>query len=52
MGFAQRAGSQPLSHDQMTRLLEEQSFLGITESEQTGSGPGEENSLEHGSCGS
>jgi cell division control protein 6 len=31
-----------LSYDRVQRLLNEQAFLGITESEHTGGGPGEE----------
>ena len=45
--IADREGSEPLSHDRVTRLLEEQSFLGITESEYTGGGPSEGSYIEH-----
>lgn len=44
---AKSEGSQALSHDRVARLLKEQSFLGITESEHTGGGPGEGSYLEH-----
>lgn len=39
--------TEPLSYDRVSRLLKEQSFLGITESEHTGGGPGEGSYLEH-----
>ena len=45
--IADREGSEPLSHDWVTRLLTERSFLGITESEHTGGGPSEGSYLEH-----
>jgi archaeal cell division control protein 6 len=45
--IAENEGSHPLSHDRVARLLKEQSFLGITESEHTGGGPGEGSYLEH-----
>ncbi len=38
---------EPLSYDRVSRLLKEQSFLEITESEHTGGGPGEGSYLEH-----
>ena len=45
--IAVREGSDPLSHDWVTRLREEQSFLEINERDHTGGGPGEGSSLEH-----
>jgi cell division control protein 6 len=39
---AQRADADPLSYDRVQRLLNEQAFLGIPESEHTRGGPGEE----------
>lgn len=45
--IAENEGSDVLSHDRVSRLLKEQSFLGITESEHTGGGPGEGSYLEH-----
>jgi archaeal cell division control protein 6 len=47
VNIAENEGSHPLSHDRVSRLLKEQSFLGITESEHTGGGPGEGSYLEH-----
>jgi cell division control protein 6 len=38
---ADHADADPLSYDRVQRLLNEQVFLGITESEHTGGGPGE-----------
>jgi cell division control protein 6 len=38
---ADHADADPLSYDRVQRLLNEQAFLGITESEHTGGGPGE-----------
>ena len=45
--IAENEGTESLSHDRVSRLLKEQSFLGITESEHTGGGPGEGSYLEH-----
>ena len=45
--IVEREGSEPLSHDQVTRVLKERSFLGITESEHTGGGPSEGSYIEH-----
>lgn len=45
--IAETEGSQALSYDRVARLLKEQSFLGITESEHTGGGPGEGSYLVH-----
>jgi cell division control protein 6 len=42
-----RAGSDPLSEDRVYRLLKEQAFLGVTESNHTGGGQGEGSYLEH-----
>jgi cell division control protein 6 len=38
---AEGVGADPLSYDRVQRLLKEQAFLGITESDHTGGGPGE-----------
>ena len=40
-GVATQANTTPLSYDRVQRLLNEQAFLGITESEHTGGGHGE-----------
>jgi cell division control protein 6 len=40
-------GLEPLSEDRVYRLLKEQSFLGVTESNHTGGGQGEGSYLEH-----
>ena len=45
--IAENEGSEALSHDRVSRLLKEQSFLGITETEHTGGGPGEGSYLKH-----
>ncbi|MDQ2050878.1 orc1/cdc6 family replication initiation protein [Natronolimnohabitans sp. A-GB9] len=45
--LAEKEASDPLSYDRVSRLLKEQSFLGITESEHTGGGKGEGSYLEH-----
>lgn len=45
--LTEQEGSDPLSEDRVYRLLKEQSFLGITESNHTGGGPGEGSYLEH-----
>jgi cell division control protein 6 len=45
--LAKQQGSDPLSEDRVYRLLKEQSFLGITESNHTGGGQGEGSYLEH-----
>ncbi|WP_081909163.1 Cdc6/Cdc18 family protein [Haloferax prahovense] len=45
--LASTEGSSPLSEDRVYRLLKEQAFLGITESNHTGGGPGEGSYLEH-----
>lgn len=42
-----RVDSDPLSEDRVYRLLNEQAFLGVTESNHTGGGQGEESYLEH-----
>ncbi|WP_096389032.1 Cdc6/Cdc18 family protein [Halopenitus persicus] len=39
--ITEQAGTTPLSYDRVQRLLKEQSFLGVTESEYTGGGHGE-----------
>jgi len=44
---AKQAGADPLSEDRVYRLLKEQSFLGVTESNHTGGGQGEGSYLEH-----
>nr|WP_232794455.1 MULTISPECIES: hypothetical protein [Haloarcula] len=44
---AEQAGADPLSEDRVYRLLKEQSFLGVTESNHTGGGQGEGSYLEH-----
>ncbi len=38
---AEQVGATPLSYDRVQRLLKEQAFLGVTESEHTGGGHGE-----------
>ncbi|QLH81284.1 Cdc6/Cdc18 family protein [Halosimplex pelagicum] len=45
--LAEREGAEPLSEDRVYRLLKEQSFLGVTESNHTGGGQGEGSYLEH-----
>lgn len=45
--IAERSGSEPLSEDRIYRLLKEQTFLGVTESNHTGGGQGEGSYLEH-----
>ncbi|WP_436926197.1 Cdc6/Cdc18 family protein [Halosimplex amylolyticum] len=45
--LADREGAEPLSEDRVYRLLKEQSFLGVTESNHTGGGQGEGSYLEH-----
>lgn len=45
--IAEKEATDPLSYDRVSRLLKEQSFLGITESEHTGGGQGEGSYLEH-----
>jgi len=45
--FAEREGSDPLTEDRIYRLLKEQSFLGVTESNHTGGGQSEGSYLEH-----
>ncbi|MDL5362072.1 Cdc6/Cdc18 family protein [Halalkalicoccus sp. NIPERK01] len=45
--IAETEETDPLSYDRVARLLKEQSFLGITESEHTGGGPGEGSYLKH-----
>ncbi|WP_436932563.1 Cdc6/Cdc18 family protein [Halosimplex halobium] len=45
--LAEREGAEPLSEDRVYRLLKEQSFLGVTESDHTGGGQGEGSYLEH-----
>jgi len=47
VNFAEREGADPLSEDRVYRLLKEQSFLGITESNHTGGGQSEGSYLEH-----
>jgi cell division control protein 6 len=44
---AEREGSDPLSEDRVYRLLKEQAFLGVTESNHTGGGQGEGSYLVH-----
>lgn len=44
---AEQAGADPLSEDRVYRLLKEQSFLRMTESNHTGGGQGEGSYLEH-----
>jgi cell division control protein 6 len=44
---AGQAGADPLSEDRVYRLLKEQSFLGVTESNHTGGGQSEGSYLEH-----
>ncbi|WP_280537277.1 hypothetical protein [Halopenitus sp. POP-27] len=39
--LTEQAGTSPLSDDRVQRLLKDQSFLGVTESEYTGGGHGE-----------
>ena len=45
--IAGQAVSDPLSEDRVYRLLKEQAFLGVTESDHTGGGQGEGGYLEH-----
>ena len=45
--LAESEGADPLSEDRVYRLLKEQSFLGITESNHTGGGQSEGSYLEH-----
>jgi len=45
--LVERDGNDPLSEDRVYRLLKEQSFLGITESNHTGGGQGGGSYLEH-----
>ncbi|MDS0220958.1 AAA family ATPase [Haloarcula sp. S1AR25-5A] len=45
--LAEREGSDPLSEDRVYRLLKEQSFLGVTESNHTGGGQSEGSYLKH-----
>lgn len=45
--LADREGADPLSEDRVYRLLKEQSFLGVTESNHTGGGQSEGSYLEH-----
>jgi len=45
--IAEQEGSSPLSEDRAYRLLKEQAFLGVTESNHTGGGQGEGSFLEH-----
>ncbi len=45
--IAEQAGAAPLSEDRVYRLLKEQAFLGVTESNHTGGGHGEGSYLEH-----
>ncbi|QIO20854.1 Cdc6/Cdc18 family protein [Haloarcula sp. JP-L23] len=45
--LAEQEGSDPLSEDRVYRLLKEQSFLGVTESNHTGGGQSEGSYLEH-----
>jgi len=45
--LAEREGADPLSEDRVYRLLKEQSFLGVTESNHTGGGQSEGSYLEH-----
>jgi len=45
--LAEQAGSEPLSEDRVYRLLKEQSFLGVTESNHTGGGQSKGSYLEH-----
>ena len=47
VSLAEQEGSSPLSEDRVYRLLKEQSFLGVTESNHTGGGQGEGSYLEH-----
>jgi cell division control protein 6 len=42
-----QAGSDPFSEDRVYRLLKEQAFLGVTESNHTGGGQGDGSYLEH-----
>jgi len=46
-GLVAHDGLEPLSEDRVYRLLKEQSFLGVTESNHTGGGQGEGSYLEH-----
>lgn len=45
--IAEREDADPLSEDRVYRLLKEQAFLGVTESNHTGGGQGEGSYLEH-----
>ncbi len=45
--IAEQEGASPLSEDRAYRLLKEQAFLGVTESNYTGGGQGEGSFLEH-----
>ncbi len=45
--IAEQAGAAPLSEDRVYRLLKEQAFLGVTESNHTGGRQGERKYLEH-----
>ncbi|WP_250137805.1 hypothetical protein [Halorientalis salina] len=45
--IAERLASEPLTEDRVYRLLKEQSFLGVTESNHTGGGQGEGSYLEN-----
>jgi len=45
--LAEQEGSEPLSEDRVYRLLKEQSFLGVTESNHTGGGQSNGSYLEH-----
>ena len=45
--LTEQDGVDPLSEDRVYRLLKEQSFLGVTESNHTGGGQGEGSYLEH-----
>ena len=47
INLAEQAGSEPLSEDRVYRLLKEQSFLGVTESNHTGGGQSKGSYLEH-----
>jgi len=45
--ITEREDADPLSEDRVYRLLKEQAFLGVTESNHTGGGQGEGSYLEH-----
>ncbi|MFC5973455.1 Cdc6/Cdc18 family protein [Halomarina salina] len=47
VNFAESEGADPLSYDRVSRLLKEQSFLGITDTTHTGGGPSKGSYLEH-----